>query len=376
MVLPCRDDRQTPASSIWHPSYSIGNGEVSADRGHTSHRQFLIVLPVRDGGEYLKACVASILAQIHEHFRLVVLENASTDDTSSWLRQLRDPRVSVRESPAPLEIEKNWARILQLDLSEEFLTIIGHDDLLDPGYLSQMSALIDAHPDAGLYQSHYRLIDKRGRRLRSCLPMPARETAEGFLAARLRLRRDSHGTGYMFRASDYVRVGGIPLYKKLIFADDALWLDLMRGSYKATLAREMFSYRLHPGGTSHSPDWRPTLDALSCYLDFLKNYGRSDRGVQSALQDGLADYLTFWFRWAYFSADRVHGERPEILHTIESLSVKAGDIEASLGLPSFRERVRAALCDRMAGWRWFFWLLDRHLRIRLQSMNRIPLRGP
>ena len=214
---------------------------MSAASRHTSHRQFLIVLPVHNGGEYLKACVASILAQVHEHFRLVVLENSSTDDTQNWLRQLRDPGINVRESPAPLEIESNWARILQLDLSEEFLTIIGHDDLLDPGYLSQMSALIDAHPDAGLYQSHFRLIDKRGRRLRSCLPMPARETAEGFLAARLRLRRDSQGTGYMFRTSDYLRVGGIPLYKKLMFADDALWLGLMRGSYKSyPCARDVF----------------------------------------------------------------------------------------------------------------------------------------
>src|SRR6266404_456256 len=373
MILPCHDDRQTPASSIWLP-HSIGNDEVSSDHRHAAHRQFLIVLPVRNGGEFLKACVASILQQVHEHFRLVVLENASTDDTPSWLRQLRDPRISVRESPTPLEIERNWARILELDLSEESLTIIGHDDLLDPGYLSQMSALIDAHPDAGLYQSHFRLIDKHGRRLRSCLPMLARETAESFLAARLRLRRDSHGTGYLFRASDYVRVGGIPQYKKLIFADDALWLSLMRGSYKATLAREMFSYRLHPGGTSHSPDWRSTFDALACYLDFLKSRGQSDRGVQSALQHGLADYMTFWFRWAYFSADRSRGDRPDILRAIESLSAKAGEIDESLRLPPFRERVRVALRDRMPRWRWFFWLVDKYLRIRLQSMNRRPMR--
>jgi glycosyltransferase involved in cell wall biosynthesis len=345
---------------------------VSADLRHKSHRQFLIALPVRNGGEYLKACVASILTQVHPHFRLVVLENASTDDTLSWLRLQRDPRISVRESPTSLEIEKNWARILDLDLSEEFMTIIGHDDLLDPGYLSQMSALIDAHPDAGLYQSHFRLIDKRGRRLRSCLPMPARETAEGFVAARLRLRRDSHGTGYMFRTSDYLRVGGIPPYKKLMFADDTLWLELMRGSYKATLGREMFSYRLHSGATSHSPDWRSTFDGLACYLDFLKSYGRSDRGVQSALQHGMEDYMTFWFRWAYFSAGR--GERPEILRAIDSLSAKAGEIDESLRLPSFHERVRAFLRDRMPRWRWFFWQVDRYLRIRLQSRNRTPMR--
>jgi glycosyltransferase involved in cell wall biosynthesis len=349
---------------------------VSADHRRSSNRRFLIVLPVRNGGEHLKACVASILHQVHEHFRLVVLENASTDATPSWLRQQRDPRIHVRESPAPLEIEKNWARVLQLDISEEFLTIIGHDDLLDPGYLSQMSALIDAHPDAGLYQSHFRLIDKHGRTLRRSLPMPARETAEGFLAARLSLQRDSYGTGYMFRASDYLRVGGIPSFRKLLFADDALWLELMRGSYKATLPQEMFSYRLHSNATSHSPDWRSTLDALADYLDFLKRYREGDRTVQNALQQRLAGYMIFWFRWAYFSANSGRGERQAVLQAIESLSVKAGDLDERLRLPSFHEQVRAVLKDRMPRLRWLYWQVDQYLRMRLHSANRAPMRDP
>jgi glycosyltransferase involved in cell wall biosynthesis len=364
MVLPCGDDRQTPPSCAFYPPDPPGNDELSADRRHSSNRQFVIVLPVQNGGEYLKACVGSILAQTHEHFRLVVLENASTDDTVSWLRQRHDPRITILESPAPLTIAENWARIVRLDMSGEFLTIIGHDDLLDPGYLSGMSTLIDAHPDACLYQAHFRLIDKHGHKLRSCLPMPASETAESFLAARLRLGRDSYGTGYMCRAADYVRVGGIPPYKKLMFADDALWLSLMRGSYKATLPQETFSYRLHPGGTSHSPDWRSTFDSLGAYLDFLVEYGDSNREVQNAVERGIAEYMVFWFRWAYFSAGRGMGERPEILRAIATLSAKVGLVNASLRLPEFNERARAALFDRMPHLRWFVWQAARYLRIR------------
>lgn len=337
---------------------------MSDESRRSSNRQFVIVLPVRNGGEYLKDCVASILAQTYERFRLVVLENASTDDTVGWLRQRHDPRITILESPAPLNIEENWARIAQLDMSGEFLTIIGHDDLLDPEYLLNMSTLIDAHPDARLYQTHFRLIDKHGRKLRSCLPMPARETAESFLVARLRFRRDSYGTGYMCRGEDYVRVGGIPPYKKLMFADDALWMSLMRGSYKATLPQEMFSYRLHSGGTSHSPDWRCTLDSLTAYLDFLMEYGNSNREVREVLQRGVAEYLVFWFRWAYFSAARVKGDRPEILRAIAALSAKAGVMNAALRLPEFNERVRAALFNRMPHFRWFLWQVAWYLRTR------------
>lgn len=47
---------------------------------------------------------------------------------------------------------------------------------------------------------------------------------------------DSTGTGYMMRAADYDRLGGIPAdYPNLIFADFALWMSLMRGGYKALL---------------------------------------------------------------------------------------------------------------------------------------------
>jgi glycosyltransferase involved in cell wall biosynthesis len=364
MVLPCDDDRRTPPNCAFFSQGPTGNDEVTEESRHSSNRPFVIVLPVRNGGEHLKACVGSILAQTYEHFRLVVLENASTDDTVGWLRQRHDPRITILESSAPLKIEENWARIAQLDLSGEFLTIIGHDDLLDPGYLSGMSTLIDAHPDARLYQAHFRLIDQHGRRLRSCLPMPARETAESFLAARLRLRRDSYGTGYMCRADDYVRVGGIPPYKQLMFADDALWLRLMRDSYKATLPEETFSYRLHPEGTSHSPDWRSTFDSLAAYMDFLIEYSNSNSEVKEVLQRDVAEYLVFWFRWAYFSAGRGRGDRPEILAAIAALSAKAGVINASLQSPEFNERVRAALFDTMPHLRWFMWQVARYLRTR------------
>ena len=335
---------------------------VIADRRRSCNRQFVIVLPVRNGGEYLKACVGSILSQTHEHFRLIVLDNASTDGTVAWLRQRNDARISVRESSAPLTIEENWARIASLDISTEFMSIIGHDDLFFPEYLTGMAALIDAHPDACLYHAHFQIIDRNGRKVRSCLPMPTVETAESFLAERLQLRRDSFGTGYMYRASDYLRVGGIPLYKKLMFADDALWLSLMRGSYKATLRQQMFSYRLHPGGTSHMPDWKPTLESLGAYLDFLFAYGDSDSEIKSVLERCITEFMVFWFRWAYFSAKRNSLDRAEILAAIAALSAKVACIQSLSQHSIFSDRVKDVLFGKLPHVRWLVWQVSRFLR--------------
>src|SRR5258708_18713927 len=131
----------------------------------------------------------------------------------------------------------------------------------------------------------------------------------------------------------------------MMFADDALWLNLIRGSYKATLPQETFSYRLHPEGTSHSPDWRSTFDSLGAYLDFLIDYGGSDREVKDVLERGVAEYLVFWFRWAYFFASRGMGERPEILRAIATFSAKADVINGCSWIPEFNERGRTGLFD-------------------------------
>ena len=102
--------------------------------------KFTIFVPVHNGGEHLKRCVESVLAQTLPDFDLVILENDSTDGSREWLATMRDPRVSVLPSERLLPIEENWGRALALP-KNEFMTIFGHDDLMDPGYLAVMDEL-------------------------------------------------------------------------------------------------------------------------------------------------------------------------------------------------------------------------------------------
>ncbi|MEO5648160.1 MAG: glycosyltransferase family A protein, partial [Chitinophagaceae bacterium] len=95
---------------------------------------YSIILPVRNGGAYVKECVSSILSQTLNNFNLIVLDNCSTDDTVSWIEQLGDSRVVIYKTGLPLTMVENWARIATID-KNEFMTLIGHDDILHPGYL-------------------------------------------------------------------------------------------------------------------------------------------------------------------------------------------------------------------------------------------------
>ena len=261
--------------------------------------KYTIALPVRNGGHYLKDCVASILAQTQPDFDLVILDNASTDGTAQWLASLGDSRVSIVPSASPLTIEENWARVLGIS-KNPYLTIIGHDDLLDPDFLATMDRLIEQHPDASLYQTHFRLIDGSGGLVRPCRPMPARESAAEYLAARLLSRRDSFGTGYVMRSVDYERVGGIPPFHRLLFADDALWISLMLPAWKDTHPEMCFSYRLHARSASGSAAMIDLIVSAQAYARFMAHVRQQDAGIDKVLCDLGGAYFTPVLRQAHW----------------------------------------------------------------------------
>ena len=252
-------------------------------------RLFTIALPVRNGGAYLRPCVESILAQSCGDFELAILDNASTDGTADYLAGLRDGRIRLYPAARPLSITESWARLKTIP-KNEFLTTIGHDDLLDPEFLAIISRLINEHPDAGLYFTHFRLIDSEGKRLRHCRPMPGRETAAEFLAARLCLLRDSFGTGHVLRSATYDALGGIPDFPKLLYADDALFLQSIGPSYRATASEEAFSYRLHLASTSGHAASRDIFVALERYSQLLLDLQTQDPAIRAVLGRYFADH--------------------------------------------------------------------------------------
>ncbi|MEJ7679535.1 MAG: glycosyltransferase [Segetibacter sp.] len=229
--------------------------------------KYSIILPVRNGGQYVKECIKSILSQTITDFNLHILDNCSTDGTTEWVQSINDDRIEVFLGERPLSIEENWARIISIS-KNEFITVIGHDDLLDSNYLYVMDQLINEHPDATLYQAHFRYIDETGKFKRHCRPMDKIQYAHEFIAHHFLHIMDSMGTGYMMRAKDYDSIGGIPSYPNLIFADYELWVRLTSQSYKATAFTECFSYREH-NSVSRTTGEAKYQQAFGRYVTFI-----------------------------------------------------------------------------------------------------------
>lgn len=245
--------------------------------------RYSIILPVRNGGHFVKECIQSILSQSFPDFELVVLENSSVDDTLAWISSINDRRIKIFPAQQSLSIEENWGRIVTTT-KNEFMTITGHDDVLDKRYLETMDDLIKKHPDASLYQAHFRYINAEGKEVRKCLPMAEKQLPADVLHNFLCSKMDIMGTGFMMRSKDYDNIGGIKPYPNLLFADMELWTELSRKSYLAVARQECFSYRIHPASTTSVSNDFKTLKAFDQFVTYLKELKIKDATLNEVIQ--------------------------------------------------------------------------------------------
>jgi glycosyltransferase involved in cell wall biosynthesis len=110
-----------------------------------------VIIPCYNYGRYLRQCVDSVLSQAGVKVEVLVIDDASADET--WLCagdcSRRDERVQVRRH------ERNIGHIATynegLEWAEgDYLLLLSADDYLTPGSLARATALMDTHPNVGL----------------------------------------------------------------------------------------------------------------------------------------------------------------------------------------------------------------------------------
>ena len=270
---------------------------------------YSIIIPTYNSERWIKDCVNSVLSQTFTGFNIIVLDSGSTDGTLDWLRSLEDDRISIYPTEKRLSITGNWARITGIP-KNEFMTILGHDDILYPGYLARIEQLRLAHPGAALYQTHFHFIDERGAVIRPCTPMPGTLTAPALLERMMRNEIVIVATGFMIRSAGYDALGGIPLYPNLLYADISLWINAIKNSYLAIAAENCFAFRFHMNNTSKTAEESrlTAFEQLTGFLVTLKQEGGEfGTVIEKQARSFLKSYVTgACNKLIYISKDKRH----------------------------------------------------------------------
>lgn len=208
-----------------------------------------VVLPVFNGGEYLREAIQSVLNQTYKNFELIIIDDGSTDNSLEIARltQISDFRVRLitREN-----------RGLVASLSEgislargKFIARMDADDLSIETRFEEQIKLLECGYD--ICGSNYHEIDESGQIIRSKhVPISDSEV----LITLARTVPFAHGS-VMFRKEAYVsqvrKYGDTKFFKA---EDYALWCDMYLNAVRfANVDKFLFKYRNIEGTLTSNP---------------------------------------------------------------------------------------------------------------------------
>lgn len=123
-----------------------------------------VCVPAFNAARWIEATIESVLAQTHDDFELLILDDASQDETVLLARRFTDPRITILQHDTNQGAAATWSRLLQ-EATGRYVKLLCCDDLLYPSCLKQQAAALD-NPEnhaVSMVCSPRDIIDEAGR---------------------------------------------------------------------------------------------------------------------------------------------------------------------------------------------------------------------
>lgn len=120
-----------------------------------------IAIPTHNRGRFLPKAIESVLSQTYSDFELLVVDNASTDNTKKVVKQYKDSRLRYYRNKSNIGMINNWNRCVKLARGK-YLVILGDDDLLYPIFLEE-STQVHQKYKLGFSFTHCNKVDSEGK---------------------------------------------------------------------------------------------------------------------------------------------------------------------------------------------------------------------
>jgi hypothetical protein len=234
-----------------------------------------VVVPTYNRAGLLRETIASILAQTYEDFRLVVSDNASTDETPRVVAGFADERVEHVRRPLNLGLLGNFNASLGEELAREaeYSLVVCDDDLLRPRFLERAVAVLDANPRVGMVHTAFDVIDDEGRVVEGAtnwtygLGGDTVETGADFIAESMTWGCRVCSSAALMRSA---ALADPPFEEEDLPAIDfGLWLRLALDWEVAFVAEPLAAYRVH-GGSETSAFGAPAGAGYRAGLEWVR----------------------------------------------------------------------------------------------------------
>jgi glycosyltransferase involved in cell wall biosynthesis len=253
-----------------------------------------IVLPTYNGIRYLDKVIQSCLNQTFKTWELIVVDDASTDDSPSRIAAYveKDKRIKLvrhdtnRKLPAALNTGFAMANGV-------FHTWTSDDNAYRPQALREMVGFLETHPETDVVYTDFSIIDEDNRFIKKVVVPPPRELIRG----------NCIGPCFLFRCHIKSMIG--PYSENLFLAEDYdFWLRVSIRFNMTPLHEDLYSYRWHKESLTSGNDtqvltvteraftkncallsWASSADKSEAYVTFARK-ALSQENLKATLKYG------------------------------------------------------------------------------------------
>ena len=201
-----------------------------------------VLMPTYNVAPWVEEAIQSVLKQTYRDFELLVVDDASTDDTLDRVRAIDDPRIRIAAFPNNVGLAENLNRGLDI-IDTELVARMDGDDIAESDWLETGIHVLDTMPDVGICSFGFQFFgaktslvrfpehheDSKAQMLFGCTVIVPVFRKSVFTNNHLRYSTDA------FPAEDYM-----------------MWSNVYPLTQIYNVQRSLFHYRTHPSQISTS----------------------------------------------------------------------------------------------------------------------------
>lgn len=315
-----------------------------------------VLVTVYNGERFIAQTLDSVLSQTFTDWRLIVVDDLSTDSTAEIVRGYaqRDSRIMLVAGE-----HKGIAAAANVGLGYVTAPLVARldgDDIAMPQRLQVQHDYLQEHPDVLAVGSDVMLIDENNK------PLRRRKAPTGWENIRetLKTRNCMCHPSATIRTEALRRIGGYrDKFRNSLDYD--LWLRISEIGQIENIPQDLLLYRRHSSQVSASGNaHRQTIYSVGAVTDyFLRRYvqGVVQTRVDEKDNDDLVDKLLLVYRT---------GPQPEDLQALNRHGIRLLRYARALS-PQARERLRQELSAHLKGrQRWKFALYSTLAKLGLR----------
>ncbi|MEX2160731.1 MAG: glycosyltransferase [Anaerolineales bacterium] len=247
-----------------------------------------VLMAVHNGMPYLPEAVDSILRQTFNDFEFLIIDDASTDGSKTFLLSRQDTRIRLVFNRHHLGLSKSLNKGLDL-ASAKYVARMDHDDISLPDRLGRQKAFLDANPQIAVLGTWARTF---GPQRKQIWRYPIRDSE---IRSELVFNSPLVHSSVMLRRSTFNR-HHLRYDEKVKRAQDyELWTRAAPSVQFANLPYVLLNYRLHAGqvGRIHGSEQQAVADMVR--LREIRKLGITISRKELNLHNGAA-------RWGFPSS--------------------------------------------------------------------------